>query len=130
MKRNYAIGVAAMLIIGAAFLLSRGSDDKEVSSTSIVTSKSAVPQVSIGGTSLESTLATRAEVSVSNTERTHKLNDQHLSDIRISQIQKVESFGSQNILVFKDGSELSVTRSMMADLPDNIRYQLEYSRDQ
>ena len=129
--KKYAVGLAIVIIACIAFVLFRGREN--AASTTLTTGQEVsevTSGITIGGVSLEATNAAKAEAVSAPVGYTPKLRDQRLSDIRISQVQKIDKFGSQNILVFKDGSELSVTRSMMADLPDNIRYQLEYSRDQ
>lgn len=56
------------------------------------------------------------------------LNTLPPEQLTMSMVNAFSSQGGQPVLIFTDGSQMPVTPSVMASLPSDIRFRLEYKR--
>ncbi len=122
--KKIIITIAILAASILTFMILRPSPKKlSSSSQNTVTTSS---QVTIGGKTLDEL---KLDNNTANTISKPRMNEQLASKISLSQISNIKRSLNQDVIVFKDGSELFITDYIKSQLPGQIRYRLEYSRE-
>ena len=119
MKKLIPIILILVSISLAIFFVARPTQNKPSSSP---LSSSTQNRITIGGKGLN-----EIESSTAQESNTYKplMNEVLASKITMRQLSHIKRRGNQDILVFKDGSELTVTNYIKKQLSDEILYRLE-----
>ena len=117
MRKIYIIAIL-VLLVGLVLLLFQRS--QQTSSVSANNSAETIA-VTIDGLAFDSFISQPG----SNGQN---LSSQPLHEIQLGQISRLDKLAASYLIIFKDGSELQLSSSMLADIAPEIRLRLEYDR--
>lgn len=124
---NKLIIIASIILaLGIAVFFFTRPKQSRVDSSSLRLSPSAQNRVTVGGVGLDN-------VAISNTVDANlykpRMNEVLVSKISLRQLAYIRRSANQNILVFKDDSELLVTSYVKNQLPSDVLFRLELASE-
>lgn len=122
--KKIVLAAGIILAIAVAIFFIARPKQNTVSSSQPRLSASTQNRITIGGKSWDSTEASNIENSSSYKPL---MNEMLTSKISLRHLSHIKRRGNQQILVFKDGSEMYITNYVKEQLSDEILFRLDLS---